>query len=159
MSVSGHKSETSIRSYSKTCLGQKRKMSTLLSSTINSIPEKKSVTDVNFGIDNRSFLDSVILSPTCMEKSSTSSSECGKESQKILKELSALKRFSFQVGIHKNADASCTTTSPLPSSQLTPTSTHQHQDINQNNSSSTNDFFSALGKHPIFYNCTFNLNK
>ena len=41
MSVSGHKNESSIRSYSKTKLKKKREMSTLLSSTMNKIPGKK----------------------------------------------------------------------------------------------------------------------
>lgn len=85
MVQSGHKSESSIRSYSKTGLVTKRKMSDLLSSTMTSIPEKKAAV-VDFEIED-SFLDSFHISSPCCTTSSYESPDVNKTArqQKLLK--------------------------------------------------------------------------
>ena len=154
MAVSGHKSESSIRSYSKTGFGAKRKMSSLLSSTMTSVSEAKAV---DLDIDDRSFLDSFEFSSSPIDCDSCLSSSTGSSNpkyQKALREVSNIKNFNFNIDFDIEDVDEPTNQNSLQAPTTAPT----HQVKNVQNNIKANKFFSMFGSHPTFNTCTFNIN-
>lgn len=173
MSITGHKSETSIRAYSKTGLETKKRMCDVLSnSTRNnssaaaistSTPKRCKISSSSSSLipDDSSFLDS------CVDIDTSLSSERTKL-QESLKLLSSVKTFDFAV--NKNIEPSksnndddnnqlidfAVSSSSSSTNSVTITS-NKHED-NTKTISQPNRFFSMFGQHPVFNNCTFNFS-
>ena len=141
MSVTGHKSESSIRAYTKTKLGTKRKMANaLIAPTIKKSPP----TDQSF---------------------QTATTPIPLQNQDYLRKVSAVKTFDFALrSAFDDEDDVDGIMSTLNLDDITPsTTTSQHLSFSSTPVRSTScsrnftDFFGG-NTAPVFHNCSFNFN-
>lgn len=171
MSITGHKSETSIRAYSKTGLETKKRMCDVLSNSTTknksssistSTPKRCKVSassSSSFSLvpDDSSFLDScdVIEFPSSLSEKT--------QLQENLKLVSSVKTFDFAVNkniesFDDNSNDYCNQPIDFAVSNINSVTSPNEQKDNAKTISQPNRFFSMFGQHPVFNNCTFNFS-